>query len=271
MSEPRAVYPENLGGSDYEAAEAELRAFWTDADIFRRSEKERAGRPPFVFYEGPPTANGMPGVHHVITRLIKDVFCRYKTMTGHYVLRKGGWDTHGLPVEIEVEKALHLESKEDIERYGIEAFNAKCRESVFKYKKEWDEFTERIGFWLDLDDPYVTYENDYIESVWWILKQLWDKDLLYKGHKVVPYCTRCETALSSHEVALGYQDVDDPSVTVKIRAKGADFSFLVWTTTPWTLPSNVALAVGAEVDYVVVEHAGERYLLAEKRLGSSPS
>jgi len=265
MSDRERPYPADLGGADYEAAEARVREYWERSAIFHRSEREREGRPAFVFYEGPPTANGRPGVHHVISRLIKDAFCRYQTMTGHYVLRKGGWDTHGLPVEIEVEKSLGLKSKEEIEAYGIEAFNEKCRESVFQYKKDWDDFTERIGFWVDLDDPYVTYANDYIESVWWLLKQLWDKDLLFKGYKVVPYCTRCETALSSHEVAQGYQDVDDPSVTVRIRAKDEDFELLVWTTTPWTLPSNVALAVGADIDYVEIEHEGERFVLAESR------
>ncbi len=263
----RPRYPENLGGTDVPGAEAEVHDFWTREHVFERTERDRRDRPPFVFYEGPPTANGKPGVHHVISRLVKDVFCRYKTMTGHYVRRKGGWDTHGLPVEIEVEKQLGLDSKEDIEAYGIEAFNAKCRESVFKYKTEWDEFTHRIGFWLDLDDPYVTYENDYIESVWWVLRQIWDKDLLYRGHKVVPYCTRCETALSSHEVAQGYADVDDPSVTVRLRVVDEDYSLLVWTTTPWTLPSNVAVAVGKDIEYVTVLHEGERYVLAASRVG----
>ena len=261
-------YPDSMASEEPERGEAEIRAFWRREDIFHRSEREREGRPTFVFYEGPPTANGRPGVHHVISRLIKDVFCRYKTMTGHHVRRKGGWDTHGLPVEIEVERQLGLSSKDDVERYGIEAFNRKCRESVFQYKKEWDEFTERIGFWLDLDDPYITYADDYIESVWWLLQELWRKDLLYKGYKVVPYCTRCETALSSHEVAQGYQDVDDPSVTVRMRAVDADYSFLVWTTTPWTLPSNVALAVGADIDYVLLESEGERFVLAEARVPS---
>lgn len=268
MAERTAAYPADLGGADVPAAEAGVRAFWEDQRVFPRSERDRADRPPFVFYEGPPTANGKPGVHHAISRVVKDIFCRYKTMTGHYVLRKGGWDTHGLPVEIEVEKQLGLASKEDVEAYGIEAFNAKCRESVFQYKKEWDEFTQRIGFWLDLDDPYVTFQDEYIESVWWLLKQLWDKDLLYKGYKVVPYCTRCETALSSHEVAQGYQDVDDPSVTVRMRATDTDEVFLVWTTTPWTLPSNVALAVGEDIDYARVRHEGQIHILAASRVAA---
>ncbi len=262
-------YPASLGGEDPPAAEAEVRRFWQEHDIFRRSERDRRGRPDFVFYEGPPTANGKPGVHHAISRVIKDIFCRYQTMTGHHVLRKAGWDTHGLPVEIEVEKQLGLSSKEEVERFGVEEFNRRCRESVFTYKKEWDEFTHGIGFWLDLEHPYITYQNDYIESVWWLLKTIWDKGLLYRGYKVVPYCTRCETALSSHEVAQGYKEVDDPSVTVKMRVKGDDERFfLVWTTTPWTLPANVALAVGRDIDYVAVRQEGEILILAEARLGA---
>jgi isoleucyl-tRNA synthetase len=261
-----SAYPASLGEEDLPRAEATIRTWWRERDVFGRTERERKGRPAFVFYEGPPTANGRPGVHHVAARLVKDIFCRYKTMTGHYVLRKAGWDTHGLPVEIEVEKQLGLSSKDQVEAYGIEAFNRQCRESVFRYKEDWDDFTNRIGFWLDLEHPYVTYDNDYIESVWWLLRQLWDKGLLYRGHKVVPYCTRCETALSSHEVALGYRDVDDPSVTVRFKAKDHDEHFLVWTTTPWTLPSNVALAVGADIDYVAVEHEGSRLILADARV-----
>ncbi len=260
-------YPETLGGNDTPGAEEDVRRFWRERDVFVRSERGRRDRPDFVFYEGPPTANGRPGVHHVISRLIKDIFCRYKTMTGHHVLRKAGWDTHGLPVEIEVERQLGLKNKEAVEEFGIEEFNARCRESVFTYKREWDEFTAGIGFWLDLDNPYITYENDYIESVWWLLKAIWDKDLLYRGYKVVPYCTRCETALSSHEVAQGYKDVDDPSVTVRMKVKGfADRYFLVWTTTPWTLPANVALAVGEDIDYVAVRHQDQTLILAGARL-----
>ena len=263
------AYPSSLGGEDTPGAEAQVRRFWQEHDVFHRSERGRRGRPDFVFYEGPPTANGRPGVHHAISRVIKDIFCRYQTMTGHHVLRKAGWDTHGLPVEIEVEKQLGLASKEEVERFGVEEFNSRCRESVFTYKKEWDEFTHGIGFWLDLDHPYVTYENDYIESVWWLLKTMWDKGLLYRGYKVVPYCARCETALSSHEVAQGYREVDDPSVTVRMKVKGKEaHSFLVWTTTPWTLPANVALAVGDDIDYVAVRHEDEVLILAEARLSA---
>jgi len=208
--------------------------FWNRDKTFEKSVSRRQGNPRFVFYEGPPTANGKPGVHHVIARLSKDIVCRYKTMRGYQVIRKAGWDTHGLPVEIEVEKELGFRNKDQIEAYGIAEFNAKCRESVFKYKDEWTRFTQRIGYWLDLEDPYVTYTNDYIETVWWILGQLWEKGLLYEGHKIVPYCPRCETSLSSHEVGLGYKDVSDPSIYVKFKAADGDERFLVWTTTPWT-------------------------------------
>ncbi|MEJ2722866.1 MAG: class I tRNA ligase family protein, partial [bacterium] len=222
--------------------------------------------PRFVFYEGPPTANGKPGVHHVIARLSKDIVCRYKTKLWYQVIRKAGWDTHGLPVEIEVEKELGFDHKDQIETYGIAEFNAKCRESVFKYEKEWTRFTQRIGYWLDLEHPYVTYTNDYIETVWWILKQFWEKGLLYEGHKIVPYCPRCETSLSSHEVGLGYRDVSDPSIFVKFKAVDSDDRFLVWTTTPWTLTANAALAVGADHDYVRVRHGGDTLILAEALL-----
>jgi isoleucyl-tRNA synthetase len=237
---------------------------WREQDMFRRSVEEREGCEPFVFLEGPPTANGKPGVHHVLARVMKDVICRYKTMTGHQVHRKGGWDTHGLPVEIEVEKSLGLDGKEAIEAYGIREFVEKCKESVLAYEQDWQKITERIGFWLDMDDPYVTFHNDYIESVWAVLKQYWDKDLLYEGHKVVPYCPRCGTALSSHEVAQGYAEVEDPSVYVKFRLKDEPNTyFLVWTTTPWTLPSNVALAVKPDAEYARIAHDGETWILAQ--------
>ncbi len=240
--------------------------FWKRDGTFEKSVARLEGNPRFVFYEGPPTANGRPGVHHVIARLSKDIVCRYKTMLGYQVIRKAGWDTHGLPVEIEVEKALGFQNKDQIETYGIAEFNAKCRESVFKYEKEWARFTERIGYWLDLENPYVTYTNDYIETVWWILKQFWEKGLLYEGHKIVPYCPRCETSLSSHEVGLGYRDVSDPSIFVKFKAVDGDDRFLVWTTTPWTLTANAALAVGADHDYVRVRNKGETLILAEALL-----
>jgi isoleucyl-tRNA synthetase len=242
-------------------------SFWKENKIFEKSIQKRLDAPKFVFYEGPPTANGKPGVHHVISRTIKDLICRYKTMRGFRVDRKAGWDTHGLPVEIEVEKELGLKSKADVEKYGIEKFNAKCKESVFRYLKDWDELTERIGYWLDLKDAYVTYTNEYIESVWWILSEYYKKGLIYKGHKIVPYCPRCGTTLSSHEVAQGYEEVEDPSVFMKMRLEESDDTyFLVWTTTPWTLISNVALAVHPEVDYVKIEHKGEKLILAKPLL-----
>jgi isoleucyl-tRNA synthetase len=255
---------------DIQKVEREQLDYWRVHNIFKRTMTEREGRPSYVFYEGPPTANGKPGSHHVLARAFKDMFPRYKTMRNFYSLRKGGWDTHGLPVEIAVEKELGFTQKHQIEEYGIAAFNEKCRANVFRNIRDWEEQTERIGFWVDLDNAYVTFTNDYIESVWWLLKQLWQKDLLYKGYKVVPYCARCGTALSSHEVNLGYKDVKDPSVFVRfpVREQPGVY-FLVWTTTPWTLPANVALAVGANVDYVQVEgapHEGdepEQLILAE--------
>ncbi|HEX7395123.1 MAG TPA: isoleucine--tRNA ligase [Anaerolineaceae bacterium] len=248
--------------------EAALR-FWKSHDIFHKSMEERAGGPEYVFFEGPPTANGKPGVHHVLARAFKDIFPRYKTMQGFHVSRRGGWDTHGLPVEIEVEKMLGFKNKQDIEKYGIAEFNALCRESAFKYIQEWERLTDRIGYWVDLNDAYITYTNPYIESVWWILKSFWEKDLLYQGFKVVPYCPRCGTPLSDHEVALGYDEAVDPSVFVRmplVDMQGT--SLLVWTTTPWTLPANVAVAVSPEVEYVTVERelqegGNERLIMAE--------
>ena len=230
------------------ALEGEVLGFWEENDVFERSIRERPEDRPFVFFEGPPTANGRPGVHHAMSRTIKDLICRYKTMKGFRVERKAGWDTHGLPVEIEVEQKLGLDGKDQIEDYGIEKFNAECRQSVFKYLDEWHDFTRRLGYWLDLEHPYVTCDNDYIESVWWILKQFWDRDMLYEGHKIVPYCPRCGTALSSHEVSQGYMEVSDPSIYIKMKLADEDVYFLVWTTTPWTLLSNVALAVGPHYD-----------------------
>lgn len=255
---------------DIGAVESEQLEFWKRENIFQRSMDEREDGERYVFFEGPPTANGRPGTHHVLARAFKDMFPRYHTMKGEYVLRKGGWDTHGLPVEIEVEKELGFTHKHEIEEYGIARYNEKCRESVFRYIQEWERLTERIAYWVDLDDAYITYKNEYIQSVWWILRQLWDKDLLYEGHKVVPYCARCGTPLSSHEVAQGYEEVADPSVFVRFALKDEESTFfLVWTTTPWTLPGNVALAVGRNVDYVMVEGPAakgdgtERLILAE--------
>jgi isoleucyl-tRNA synthetase len=237
--------------------------FWKDNAIFEKSLEKREGSPMYVFYEGPPTASNLPGLHHVLARSFKDLFPRYKTMHGYLVRRRAGWDTHGLPVELEVEKELGLKNKRDIEKYGIAEFNRKCRERVFRYIKDWERLTDRIAFWIDLSDAYITYTNEYIESVWWILKQLWDKDLIYQGFKVVPYCPRCGTPLSDHEVALGYRQTDDPSVYVRFPLRDEpDTYFLVWTTTPWTLPGNVALAVGEDLDYAIVRQNEERLILA---------
>ncbi|MDX6590162.1 MAG: isoleucyl-tRNA synthetase, partial [Solirubrobacterales bacterium] len=227
---------------------------WRDDDVFERSLANREGAEVWSFYEGPPTANGRPGSHHVLARVFKDIYPRYRTMCGYRVPRKAGWDCHGLPVELEVEKQLGIGSKQEIEEYGIAEFNQRCRESVFEYVEDWNRLTERIAFWLDLDDPYVTLENSYIESVWWSLRRLWDDGRLYEGHKVVPYCPRDGTPLSSHEVAQGYEDVEDPSIYIKIplvssEASGPAEYLLVWTTTPWTLPGNVAVAVAPDVTY----------------------
>ena len=250
-----------------------IHQFWMNKEIFRRTDSDREGQPVFMLYEGPPTANGSPGIHHVLARVFKDVICRYKTMKGYRCVRKGGWDTHGLPVELEVERELGLKSKRDIEAYGIEKFNQKCRESVFRYVKEWEDMTARIGFWVDMENPYVTMENDYIETGWWILRQLWDKGLLYQDLKGTPHCPRCVTSLSSHEVALGYQEnTPDPSVYVKfplstpIDESEVPTYFLAWTTTPWTLPGNTALAVAKDAEYSLIEIEGangpERLIMA---------
>lgn len=245
------------------SAEEKILAFWDTQCVFHKCNEAAKDKPHFVFYEGPPTANGKPGIHHVVARTIKDLICRYKAMNGFRVDRKGGWDTHGLPVEIEVEKQLKLESKAQVVEYGVAEFNEKCKESVFKYLDLWDKLTRRMGYWLDLDDAYVTLNNDYIESVWWILKNFFDRDLIYQGYKTLPFCPRCETGLSSHEVAQGYQMVKDPSIFVKVKAADGDFSYLIWTTTPWTLPSNAALCMHPDADYVMVEHDEEKLVLAE--------
>ena len=248
----------------FPALEQKVLERWRARDVFHESIRRREGAPPFVFYEGPPTANGRPGSHHVLSRVFKDVFPRYKTMRGHFVPRKAGWDCHGLPVELEIEKELGFKAKEDIERYGVAEFNAKCRESVLRYIDEWNELTERIGFWIDTGDAYFTLDNAYIESVWWSLKQIWDKGLLTQGHKVVPYCPRCGTALSSHEVAQGYRDVVDPSAYVKFPLRDdPDVSLLAWTTMPWTLVPHAAIAVDPEVTYVRARTDGDRLILAE--------
>lgn len=258
----------NSAQPDFPKQEEKVLSFWKKNKIFDKSLAQNKGRR-FVFYEGPPTANGKPGIHHVLARAFKDLIPRYKTMQGFRVDRKAGWDTQGLPVELEIEKKLGISGKPDIEKYGIEKFNQQCKESVWRYKDDWEKLTERIGFWIDLNNPYITYESNYIETLWWILKQVWDKGLLYQDYKVVPYCSRCGTSLSSHELALGYQEnTEDPSVFIKFKVKGSkqEEYFLVWTTTPWTLPANVALAVGENVDYVKVEHKKQILILAEARL-----
>jgi isoleucyl-tRNA synthetase len=246
--------------------------FWKSHDIFEKSLTTREGGPEYVFFEGPPTANGKPGVHHVLARAFKDIFPRYKTMQGYHVGRRGGWDTHGLPVEIEVEKKLGFNNKQQIEDYGIDKFNALCRESAFTYIQEWEKLTDRIGYWVDLESAYITYKNEYIESIWTILKNFWEKDLLYQGFKVVPYCPRCGTPLSDHEVALGYKEATDPSIFIRMPlVDEPGTSLLVWTTTPWTLPANVAVAAHPDVDYVTVERetedgGKEKLILAEALL-----
>ena len=254
---------------DIQGLELGVLRFWQQHDVFKRSMENRKGGPNYVFYEGPPTANGKPGSHHVLSRAFKDIFPRYHAMSGKYVQRRGGWDTHGLPVEIEVEKQLGLSGKDQIEAYGIAEFNARCRQSAFEYIQEWEKLTDRIGFWVDMEKAYVTFENDYIESVWWILKQLWDKNLIYQGFKVVPYCARCGTPLSDHEVSLGYQDnTPDPSLFVSFPLRDdPETSLLIWTTTPWTLPGNVGVAVHPDVVYsTVILDNGKKLILAKDLL-----
>lgn len=247
--------------------EAKVEQFWKDHRIFEKSIEEKEGCPVYTFYDGPPTANGKPHIGHVLTRVIKDMIPRYQTMKGHKIIRKAGWDTHGLPVELEVEKLLGIDGKEQIEEYGLEPFIEKCKESVWKYKGMWEEFSGKVGFWADMDDPYVTYHNDFIESEWWALKKIWDRDLLYKGFKIVPYCPRCGTPLSSHEVAQGYKQVKERSAVVRFKVIGEDAYFLAWTTTPWTLPSNVALCVNPNETYCKVKAADDCvYYMAEALL-----
>ena len=247
--------------------EKEVEAFWKEHDIFRKSMENRKEGETYTFYDGPPTANGKPHIGHVLTRVIKDMIPRYQTMKGKYVPRKAGWDTHGLPVELEVEKLLGLDGKEQIEEYGLDPFIKKCKESVWKYKGMWEDFSGTVGFWADMDNPYVTYDDNFIESEWWALKQIWDKGLLYKGFKIVPYCPRCGTPLSSHEVAQGYKDVKERSAVVRFKVKDEDAYILAWTTTPWTLPSNVALCVNPAETYVKVKAAdGYVYYMAEALL-----
>lgn len=253
-----------ITGYDPVGMEKSVLEYWKQNDVFGKSIKAREGGEEFSFYDGPPTANGKPHVGHVLTRTMKDIIPRFHTMKGKHVLRKAGWDTHGLPVELEVEKSLDIDGKQDIEKFGVEPFIEKCKQSVWKYKSEWERMSERVGYWADMDKPYVTYDDDYIESVWWSLKNIFDRGLIYKGHKIVPYCPRCGTALSSHEVAQGYKDVKERSAVVGFRSDFAGgCNILAWTTTPWTLPSNVALCVNPDYDYVLIESKGGKYLLAE--------
>ncbi len=243
--------------------EKEIIEFWKKNKIFEKSVEKNEGGKEFSFYDGPPTANGKPHIGHILTRVMKDIVPRYKTMKGYHVLRKAGWDTHGLPVELEVEKVLGFDGKQDIEKYGIEPFIGKCKESVFKYQSEWEKMSDRVGYWVDMENPYITYDDKYIESVWWAIKTIFDKGLIYKGHKIVPYCPRCGTALSSHEVAQGYKDVEEKSCVVKFKVEGRENTYiLAWTTTPWTLPSNVALCFNPEFDYSVIKSGNEKYILA---------
>ncbi len=254
--------------------EKRILRFWKENEIFEKSIRRRKKKRSFVFYEGPPTANARPGIHHVLARVFKDIICRYKTMRGFRVERKGGWDTHGLPVELEIEKKLELKSKKEIEKYGIDKFNEKCRRSVWEYKKEWEKLTERIAFWIDLKHPYITYTPEYIESVWRILKESWKRKLLSKGYKVVPFCPRCGTCLSSHEVALGYKKIKEPAIYVKFQLKNPqdlklkkdNTYFLIWTTTPWTLPGNVAVGINPEFDYCILDTKKEYLILAKERV-----
>lgn len=258
------MYKKVDSGMNFCQREKEVIEFWKQNKIFEKSVEMNKGKESFSFYDGPPTANGKPHIGHILTRVMKDIIPRYKTMKGYYVARKAGWDTHGLPVELEVEKLLGIDGKPEIEKYGIEPFIKKCKESVWKYKGEWERMSDRVGYWVDMDNPYITYDDNYIESVWWAVKTIADKGLIYKGHKIVPYCPRCGTALSSHEVAQGYKDVKEKSVFIKFKRKNNDGFFLAWTTTPWTLPSNVALCMNPDENYVEIKaDNGEIYVLAE--------
>ncbi|HZK00153.1 MAG TPA: isoleucine--tRNA ligase [Tissierellaceae bacterium] len=244
--------------------EHKISQYWDEIDLLHRSVETRDSNNPYIFYEGPPTANGKPGIHHVMARTLKDLTCRYKTMKGYQVKRKAGWDTHGLPVEIEVEKQLNLKDKKDIEAYGIEEFNKQCRESVFRYERLWRDMTERMAYLIDLDNPYITLENDYIESIWWILNKFFKEGYIYEGHKILPYCPRCGTGLATHEVALGYEEIKSETAVAKFKLKDRDEYFLAWTTTPWTLPSNVSLTVNPDVVYLKVKENDEIYYLAKE-------
>jgi len=252
------------GKIEWPKIEEAVLAFWEKNKIFEKSLAQNKGKKKFIFYEGPPYANGRPGIHHVLARVVKDIILRYKSMLGYFVPRRAGWDTHGLPVEIAAEKSLGLKSKKDIEKFGVALFNKKAREAVWIYKDEWENLTKRIGYWLDLKNAYVTYENDYIETIWWTLKRIWEKKLLFKGHRVVPWCPRCETALSSHEVAQGYREITENSVYLKFKLVNEEAFILSWTTTPWTLPGNTALAVNPNLDYVKIQTENKEFLILAK-------
>ena len=257
-------FPEKL---NYSEIENEILKFWKENQIFEKSIETRDDNKPFTFYEGPPTANGRPGIHHVMARTLKDLVCRYKTLHGYRIHRKAGWDTHGLPVEIEVEKKLGIKNKSEIPEFGVAKYNKACRDSVWEYKDLWEKMTERMGYWINLEDAYITCTNEYIESVWWSLKVLFDKGLIYKDYKIVPQCPKSQTVLSSHELALGYKETKDPSVYVFFKSKQEEnLYFLVWTTTPWTLISNVALCVGPDIDYVKIKLGDDYVILAKERL-----
>lgn len=262
------MYDKVSSDMNFRLREEEIIKWWKENKIFEKSVARNEGKPSFSFYDGPPTANGKPHIGHILTRVMKDIIPRYRTMKGYHVKRKAGWDTHGLPVELEVEKQLGIDGKQEIEKYGVEPFIGKCKESVWKYKGEWERMSERVGYWADMDNPYVTYDDNYIESVWWALKRVHEQGLIYKGHKIVPYCPRCGTALSSHEVAQGYKDVKEKSCVAKFKRVGESGYFLAWTTTPWTLPSNVALCMNPDEDYAVIESDGEVYVLAEALIGA---
>lgn len=263
------MYKKVDSGMNFCDREKEVLQFWKENKIFEKSIEINEGKEEFSFYDGPPTANGKPHIGHILTRVMKDIIPRYKTMKGYHVLRKAGWDTHGLPVELEVEKLLGMDGKQDIEKYGIEPFIAKCKESVWKYKGEWEKMSDRVGYWVDMEEPYITYDDNYIESVWWALKKIADQGLIYKGYKIVPYCPRCGTALSSHEVAQGYKDVKEKSIFVKFKRANNEGYFLAWTTTPWTLPSNVAICMNPNEDYIEIKaEDGQIYVLAHALVGT---
>jgi isoleucyl-tRNA synthetase len=263
------IYEKVSTNLNFVEREKATRAFWEQNGIFEKSIKEREGGENYTFFDGPPTANGKPHIGHILTRVMKDIIPRFKTMKGYHATRKAGWDTHGLPVELEVEKVLGMDGKQDIEKYGIEPFIQKCKESVWKYTSEWKKMSDRVGYWVDMDNPYITYDDNYIESEWWSLKTIFDKGLIYKGHKIVPYCPRCGTALSSHEVAQGYKDVEEKSAVAAFEVVGRENTYiLAWTTTPWTLPSNAALCFNPEYDYAEIDVDGVTYILAKERISA---